>query len=54
MRKCRLKTFSVLSSGGDFVQTSRTIEAFMVKGHQTNISVKLFWNRAIDLKGDII
>ena len=30
-----------LSSGGHFVQWSRTILAILVKGHQRNISVKL-------------
>ena len=40
MRRCRLKTFSILSSGGHFVQWSRTILPCLVKGHQTNISVK--------------
>ena len=54
MRKCRFKTFSILSSGGHFVQQSRTISALLVKGRQRNISVKVFRNRAIDLGGDVI
>ena len=42
MRRCRLKTFSILSSGGHFVQRNRTILAILVKGHPRNISEKLF------------
>ena len=42
MRRCRFKTFPILSSGGHFVQQGRNILALLVKGHQRNISVKLF------------
>ena len=35
------KGFSIFSSGGHFVKRSRTILAFLVKGHQRNISMKL-------------
>ena len=34
--------FSVLTSGGSFVQQSREILAIYVEGHPRNISVKLF------------
>ena len=34
--------FSVLTSGGNFVQQSRTILAIYIEGHPRNISVKLF------------
>ena len=36
------KGFSIFSSGGHFVQWSRTFFAILVKGHSRNISVKLF------------
>ena len=36
------KGFSIFSSGGHFVQRSRAILALLVKGHERNISVKLF------------
>ena len=36
------KGFSVFSSGSYFVQLSGTILAILVKGHMSNISVKLF------------
>ena len=34
--------FSIFSSGGHFVQQSRTILAILVEGHPRNISVELF------------
>ena len=34
--------FSILSSGGHFVQRSGTILAILVEGHPWNVSVKLF------------
>ena len=46
-RRCCLKLlvffgfFSIFSSGGHFVQPSRTILAILVKGHKRNTSVKL-------------
>ena len=43
------KGFTIFSSGGHFVQQSRTIFAILVKGYQRNISVKLFCNRALVL-----
>ena len=36
------KGFSDFSSGGNFVQGSGTILAFLVEGHSRNISLKLF------------
>ena len=36
------KGFSILSSGGHFVQRSITTLAILVEGHPRNISVKLF------------
>ena len=42
MRRCRLKTFSILSSGGHFNQRSETILAILAEGHPRNVSVKLF------------
>ena len=41
-RRCRLKRFSYFSSGGHFVQQSRTILAILEEDHPRNISVKLF------------
>ena len=46
--------FSILSSGGHFDQQSKTILEILVEGHPRNISVKLFWNQAIGLGGDVI
>ena len=46
-------SFSIFSSGGHFVQQSRTILAILVKGHPRNILVKLFWNLPIGLGGDV-
>ena len=42
--------FSILSSGGHFVQRRKTILALLVKGHQRNISV----NGTNDLGEDVI
>ena len=39
--KMSLKGFSIFSSGGHFVQPSRTVLAYLVEGHPRNISVKL-------------
>ena len=41
-RRCCLKTFLIWSSGGPFVQGSRTICAILVEGIMRNNSVKLF------------
>ena len=41
-RRCHLKGFSIFSTGGHFVQRSRTILSILVEGHSMNISVKLF------------
>ena len=38
---------SIFSSGSHFVQRSGTILEILVKGHERNISVKLFWNRPL-------
>ena len=46
--------FSVLTSGGNFVQQSRIILAIYVEGHPRNISVKIFRNRAMGSGGDVI
>ena len=40
-KKMTFKGFSIFSSGGHFVQRSRTILAILVEGHLRNISVKL-------------
>ena len=53
-RRCRFKSFSIFSSGGHFVQRSRTILAILVKGHPRNIPVKLFWNLPTGLGGDVV
>ena len=37
------KGFSIFSSGGPFVQQSRTILAVLIEGHPRNRSVKLFF-----------
>ena len=50
-RRCSLKSFSVFSFDGHFVQQSGTI---LVEGHPRNISVKLFWNRPIGLGEDVV
>ena len=39
---CRFTNFSIFSSGGHFVQRSRTILAILIKGHPRNVPVKLF------------
>ena len=41
-KRCRLKIFLIWSSGGRFVQSSRTICAILVEGIMRNNSVKLF------------
>ena len=48
------KGFSIFRSGGHFVQQSGTVLAILVKGHQRNISVKLFLNWSTGLGGDVI
>ena len=48
------KGFSLLSSGGYFVQRSGTIVAILVVGHSRNISVKVFLNRSTGLREDVI
>ena len=45
--------FSIFSSGGHFVQSSRTILAILAKGHTGNISVKLSGNQANGREGDV-
>ena len=50
----RCKGFSIFSSGGHFVQSSRAILANMVEGHPRNMSVKLFENWSIGLGVGII
>ena len=46
--------FSIFSSGGHFVKPKGTILANLVKGHKRNISVKLFLNLVIGLRGDVV
>ena len=46
--------FSILNSGGHLVQWSETILAILVQSHERYISVKLFWNWAISMRGDVI
>ena len=48
------KGFSIFSSGGHFVKWSGTILAILVEGNSRNISVILFYNRAIVLGGDVV
>ena len=48
------KGFSIFCSGSHFVQWSRIILAILVEGHPKNISVKLFGNQAIGLRGEVI
>ena len=48
------KGISIFSSGGHFVQQSRTILIILVEGYPRNISAKLFWNQTIGLGGDVI
>ena len=50
MKRCRLKTFSILGSGGHFLQRSKTILSLLVKGHQRYIFVKLFEIGPLTLK----
>ena len=45
--------FSIFSSGGHFIQPSRTILAILVEGHSRNIPVKLFQNPLTHLGGDV-
>ena len=54
MSRCRLKVFSIFSSGGHFVQPSTTILAYFVEGHTRNISMKLYENGSTDIGADII
>ena len=53
-RRCRFTCFSIFSSGGHFVQRSRTILAILIKGHPRNIPVQLFLNRTFGLGGDVV
>ena len=48
------KGVSSFSFGGHFVQQCETILAILVEGHIRNISVKLFWNPATGLGGDVL
>ena len=41
-RRCLLKVFLIWSSGGSFVQQSKTIHAILVEGIKRNNSVNLF------------
>ena len=45
--------FSIFSSGGHFVQPSRTFLPVLVKDHKRNTSVKLLWNRDTGSRGDV-
>ena len=53
-RRCHLKVFLFFSSGGHFVQRSKTILEILVESHPRNIPVKLFLNRSIGLGGDVM
>ena len=46
--------FSIFSSGGHFVQRSRTILASLEKLHWGIIRMKLFWNRPIGLGENVV
>ena len=46
--------FSIFSSGGHFVKPKGTILEILFKGHKRNISVKLFLNPVIGLRGDVV
>ena len=48
-----LKDFSILSSGGHFVQLSGTIFAILVEGHPRNIPVNFFQNPLTSLGEDV-
>ena len=47
------KGFSILCSGGHFVQRSGTVLEIFVEGHSRNIPVKLFQNPLTSLGEDI-
>ena len=49
-----LKSFSIFSSGGHFVQPSITILKNLVEGHLRDVSMKLFENWSIGPGADII
>ena len=53
MSRCCKKVF-ISSSGGHFVQPRTTILAYLVKGHPSDISVKLLENWSTGLGADII
>ena len=46
--------FSIFSSGGHFVQQSRTILASLEKLHRGIIRMKLFCNRPIGLEENVV
>ena len=48
------KGFSIFSSGGHFVQRSRTVSAILVDSHLRNIPVKLFQNLSIDIAEEVV
>ena len=48
-----LKGFSILSSGGHFVQWGGTTFEILVEGHSKNIPVKLFQNLLTHLGEDV-
>lgn len=53
-RRCRIKEFSISSSSGHFIQRRKTVLAIMVDGQLRNISVNIFWSRAIGLGKDFV
>ena len=53
-RRCCLNIFLILSSGGPFVQQSRTICAVLLKGIMRNNSVKFFRFRTSGSGGNVI
>ena len=52
--KKTFKGFSIFSSGSHLIHPSRMVWAILVEGHPKNIPVKLFWNWASGLEGDVI
>ena len=53
-RRRHLKVFPFFLTGSHFIKWSRMILAILVEGHPRNISVTLFGNQAIGVRGDVI
>ena len=56
LRRTTAPAYTISSPGSDshLVQQSRTILAILIESHPRNISLKLFWNQAIDWGEDIV